>query len=189
MPIGPVGAVRAHFRSRMTLRCHGCPVWYKLGSWGDQRRPLDQALSETDFKPSRSRDASLISLRVSAGNQPPGRALPQLVPDGLCPASHLCVSKQILHPVARPATLPEHVERALKAQESTGTDLNTQRLDTLAALKVLEQAYTQDREKVQHVVCSFLQPVTGPRNVALLRELALCATYLTFHCAPTFWWV
>ena len=69
-------------------------------------RPVDAMLSEMDFIPPRGKDNFGTGLKVSAGLQPAGRALPQLLPDGLGPVDHLTVAKHTPHPITRPPTIP-----------------------------------------------------------------------------------
>ena len=64
-------------------------------------------LDEMDFQMPKGQERLTTAVRVGSGIQPTGRAMPQLLPDGLGPQDHLKVALVTVHPLARPPAVPE----------------------------------------------------------------------------------
>ena len=62
-------------------------------------------MEHSGAKPSRGRSVHSVAVRAATGQQAAGRALPQLILDGLRPVEHVQVAMMICHPVQRKPTL------------------------------------------------------------------------------------
>ena len=81
---------------------------------------IEVMLEEMDFQQPKGQDNLTTAVRASSGIQPTGRALPQLVPDGLGPEDHVKVALATTHPLARPPSIPSWCARAIAAPEEHG---------------------------------------------------------------------
>ena len=70
---------------------------------------VESLLSDMGFIAAGKTDTAVVATRVTAGAQPTGRSMPQLLPDGLGPDNHLEVAKGVMHPMARPPSVPAYV--------------------------------------------------------------------------------
>ena len=84
-------------------------------------------LDEMDLQMPKGQERLTTAVRVGSGIQPTGRAMPQLLPDGLGPQDHLKVALVTVHPLARPAAVPEWRAKAIAAQEDLRGSLKTRR--------------------------------------------------------------
>ena len=123
------------------------------------------------FEPPRNSDASTIATRVTAGVQPTGRAMPQLLPDGLGPESHLEVAKGVTHPFARPPSVPEYVRDAINAQLDLPGDLKQARAKVKDGLQVLACACLDENHQIMMAVHPYIRPIVAKRNMAFMREV------------------
>ena len=74
-------------------------------------------LDEMDFQQPKGIERESTAFKVGAGSQPAGRAMPQLLPDGLGPDDHVKVALATVHPLARPPAVPTWRANAIAAQE------------------------------------------------------------------------
>lgn len=79
--------------------------------------PVREILQYMRYLQPRGREIATTASRVGAEVQPKGRAMPQLLPDGLSPDNHLVVAKATVHPTARPPTIPQWCDEAFAFQE------------------------------------------------------------------------
>ena len=89
----------------------------------DPLTSVEALLEDMGFDVPRASDRLNVALRVSAGFQPTGRSLPQVLPDGLGPDDHLKVAMASIHPMARPPSLPKWVADSLSLQDIDPEDL------------------------------------------------------------------
>ena len=89
----------------------------------DPSKAVDDILVSMGFEVPGGAERLTIATRVSSRVQPTGRCMPQLLPDGLWPEQHSTVANASTHPVARPPSLPGHVEKALAFQRNTFMNL------------------------------------------------------------------
>ena len=80
-------------------------------------------------------------MRACAGTQPPGRALPNFVPEGLGIDAHLAVARVTVHPLARQLSAPLDCNRALDARPICARSLVARRAKVSAILDDLAAAY------------------------------------------------
>ena len=114
---------------------------------------------------------STIATRVTAGVQPTGRAMPQLLPDGLGPESHLEVAKGLTHPFARPPSVPAYVSDAIDAQLNLPGDLNLARARVSEGLQTLACACMDENQHTLRAVHPHIRPIVAKRNIAFMREV------------------
>ena len=81
---------------------------------------LEDILKRKGFQPSKKRSVFITAMRVCAGQQPPGRSLPALMPEGMGPETHLQVAPKLVHPMARPVIVPLQCKIALANQQQAG---------------------------------------------------------------------
>ena len=78
---------------------------------------VEELLDDMRYSQPQGRESSTTALRVGAGLQPAGRAMPQLLPDGLGPLDHIRVALATVHPLARPPSVPVWCKTAFEAQK------------------------------------------------------------------------
>ena len=142
---------------------------------------VESLLIDMGFKPSGHTDVATVATRVTAGVQPTGRSMPQLLPDGLGPDDHLTVAKSIVHPFARPPSLPGYVHRALNAQRDLPSDLATSRSLILAELRILAKACTEENARIIERVHPYIRPIVAKRNIAFMREVSFICQGLDYN--------
>ena len=120
---------------------HSCTndIDESASTWQRDCTVLD-VIESTQFTPSGKRSRDVVATHASAGNQPKGNALPSLLPEGLGPDKHLQEALKLMHPFARPPSLPLPVSYALQHQLvdpaacCTQREIMVQLLDKLASL-------------------------------------------------------
>ena len=112
-----------------------------------------------------------VATRVSAGVQPTGRSLPQLLPDGLGPVDHLKVAKCSTHPMSRPPSLPRWITDSLHLQDMDLADVVLLRKQILLLLSSLAEALKADHLRIVGAVRPYLREVVAKRNVAFMHEV------------------
>ena len=132
---------------------------------------VESLLLDMGFEPPSKSDVSTIATRVIAGVQPTGRAMPQLLPDGLGPESHLEVAKGLTHPFARPPSVPEYVSNAIDAQLKLPGDLNQARAKVSEGLQILACACLDENHQIMMAVHPYIRPIVAKRNIAFMREV------------------
>ena len=98
---------------------------------------IEQVLDEMDYQPPTGRDSSTTALRVSAGLQPSGRPMPQLLPGGLGPDDHIVVASATVHPLARPPAIPTWCKLAFEFQSKGVSQVKVVRRKVMELLKEL----------------------------------------------------
>ena len=68
----------------------------------DAETSILQLLTDSGFNPSFHRTRETVDFAIGAARQPGRRALPQLIPDGMGPDTHLQVAIQLKHPFQLP---------------------------------------------------------------------------------------
>ena len=135
---------------------------------------VESLLSDMGFKVAGNSDVATVAMRVTAGVQPTGRSMPQLLSDGLGPDDHLTVAKSLTHPMARPPSLPSYVQSAVDAQKEMPLDLNNARMKVMKELEILAVACDSDNKLILKAVHPYIRPIVAKRNFAFMREV----TYL-----------
>ena len=74
---------------------------------------VEELPNDMKYAQPQGRQTATTALRVGAGVQPTGRAMPQLLPDGLGPDDHVKVALVTVHPLARPPRGPCLVEKCV----------------------------------------------------------------------------
>ena len=67
---------------------------------------VEDVLGDMKYAQPKGKETAVTAIRVSAGVQPSGRSMPQLLPDGLGPKDHVTVALATVHPLARPPAIP-----------------------------------------------------------------------------------
>ena len=137
----------------------------------DADRPLLEVVEESGFKPSGRRSHIGTAMKVSSGQQPTKRVMPQLIPDGLEPDVHLQVALATVHPVERPPFVEDHVKAALSVSQLNAEFVNCKRSEMANLLAVLAESVSHENLEMILHVHPLLQPVVIPRNVAFMREI------------------
>ena len=138
----------------------------------DPSLPLNEAVEEAGFTPSGSRTADGVARKAAAGIQPVRAALPQLIPDGLDPDTHVAVARNLVHPVCRPPPLSKPCAYALQFQIVNSDILNERRSEVCEALKDLDALTQPTCLEALMFIHSWLQPSVSRRNIAFMREVA-----------------
>ena len=133
---------------------------------------VDQLLIDGNFIPSSGTSVFTSAIRVAAGLQPPGRRLPTLLPEGLGPEEHLKVALGLVHPVARPIRLKQHLHHAIENQHTDPAHLINFRAVNVDLFLNLSAILLDDNEKILKFVHRDLLGVLRSKNVALMREVS-----------------
>jgi hypothetical protein len=127
-------------------------------------------------EPSGRRSAHSIAARASSGIQAAGKALPQLIPDGLTPGEHVAVAMNTCHPLQLTPTLFPPVAYATNNGLYDNEECNAQRTHMLKL--VTNMAHALDDEKQEAVaacnpiVAEVLTQNNFARHIPLQRGLA-----------------
>ena len=132
---------------------------------------MESLLLDMGFEAPGRLDVSTVATRVTAGVQSTGRAMPQLLPDGLGPDYHLEVAKGLTHPFARPPSVPLHVKEAIDAQHKLPGDLNQARSMVKDELEILACSCLDENHQILNAVHPYIRPIVAKRNVAFMREV------------------
>ena len=89
------------------------------------------------FAPTGKRARSTIAARIVSGHQARGRALPQVIPDFMGPASNLELTKHIIHAAALPPVVFPLAQYAIDYQPRDCHTLIQQRSDMCHACSAL----------------------------------------------------
>ena len=144
----------------------------------DPLTSVDSLLEDMGFQVPKGSDRLNIATRVSAGVQPTGRSLPQLLPDGLGPNDHLKVARPSTHPMSRPPSLPKWIVNSLEFQDMDSALLVALRKQILLLLSSLAEALKADNLRIVGAVHPYLREVVAKRNVAFMREVTFIAAGL-----------
>ena len=139
---------------------------------------VETLLDNMGFQVPKGSDRLNVATHVSAGVQPTGRSLPQLLPDGLGPIDHLKVAKCSTHPMARPPSLPRWISDSLQFQDMDPAVLVSLRKRILVLLSSLAEALKADNLRIVGAVHPYLKEVVAKRNVAFMREVTFIAAGL-----------
>ena len=153
-----------------------------LGAFSERRPPchfagipsvdplssVEALLEDMGFDVPRGSDRLNVATRVSAGVQPTGRSLPQLLPDGLGPDDNLKVAMATIHPMARPRSLPKWVADSLSLQDIDPEDLLVRREQILSELRSLAEACRFDILRIVSAVHLYIREVVAMRNVVFM---------------------
>ena len=137
----------------------------------DSTITIEDILKSKGYQPSRKRSVFITAMRVCAGQQPSGRALPALMPEGMGPETHLQVALKLIHPMARPVVVPLQCKIALAYQQRAGDKLEKQRFQVLALVEKLAAVLAPDSERISAFVHPWIRKVVCARHIALMREL------------------
>ena len=132
---------------------------------------VESLLRDMGFEVPKKGDIEVVATRVTAGVQPTGRTVPQIIPDGLGPDDHLLVARKLVHPMARPPTVPGYVRSAVEAQNSLKSDLTGARSRMLSEVQRLAVACEPENQQILQCVHPYIRPVVAKRNVAFMREV------------------
>ena len=121
--------------------------------------PVGTIHEEIDFVVQRGQELQTVAACVSAGVQPTGRSMPQLLPDGLGPKDHLKVALATTHPFARPRSVPVHCANAINAQAVAGESLVARRYLILDLVRKLAKECLADSEPICSLVNPWIRPV------------------------------
>ena len=133
--------------------------------------PVTELLEKANFVPSAGTSVLTSAVRVAAGLQPPGRRMPNLLPDGLGPQEHLRVALGLQHPVARPVVLKPHIHHALDNQHTDPSHLNSFRYMINCLVLKLGELVKGATQRILRFVHRDLLQVLSKKNLALMREL------------------
>jgi len=115
---------------------------------------------------------SAIANKVATGVQPGGRALPQLIPNGLLPAEHLRVAMSVQHPSVRAPPLTPACQYALRHGQCSEEELVSRRCRLLSVLNRLSTLSLPENARLLRLIHPFIAPVVSRRNLALMREIS-----------------
>ena len=132
-------------------------------------------LEEMDFQMPKGQERLTTATRVGAGIQPAGRAMPQLLPDGLGPKDHVTVALATTHPLARPPALPSWCSKAIDAQERLWGSLRKNRGLILELLVLWASLCTALCCVIVDNVHEWIRPIVAKRNAVFMTEVTfLC---------------
>ena len=146
---------------------------------------VKEAVRATDYCPSGGRSLDSVAIRVAALTQPTGRALQQMIPDGLSEETHLKLALSSCHPYQRPLSLEKHMEFAFSCQTSP-KQLNRERYSVLGLVEALAEALKDEEEYFRSRLHPELLYVVGKRNVCLARELQYVCWTDDFTCVSDY---
>ena len=129
-----------------------------------------EVLDQMGFKAPKGKENFVAAMRSCAGVQAPGRSLPNLVPEGLGPASHLAVAQRTLHPMARQITAPLGCSMALESQPSCPDALNSRRIEVSSLLAELADVCLPQNALIIAHVDSHVRPCVRLRNITFMVE-------------------
>ena len=141
----------------------------RLSGFAAERKDwtVDNFLEHKQLQPSKKRSVSITSMRVCAGVQPPGRAVPCLMPEGMGPESHLAIALQLVHPMARPISIPYQCRVAMAVQDREGENLERYRFQALEMLEALAEALWPESEAMATLIHPWIRKVFTARHIAL----------------------
>ena len=135
-----------------------------------------EALTNSNFKPSGGRSIERASEVMAGGQQPTRKALPQLLPDGMQPTSHLQAALALKHPLAYKPDATYPVKYALKYAPTNVDETRERRGEVLTVLRELAAATAEENEMILEMVEPSVGAVLraiGVKQVALMREISV----------------
>jgi hypothetical protein len=141
---------------------------------GDQAHK--EALTRSNFKPSGGRSIARAADVMAGGQQPTRKALPQLLPDGMQPATHLQAALALKHPLAYKPEATDPVKYALRYAPEETDETRRRRGEVLTVLRELAAATAQENEMILKMVDPSVEAVLraiGVKQVALMREISV----------------
>lgn len=147
---------------------------------------IEQVLNDMMYKQPQGRESSTIAVRLGAGVQPTGRAMPQLLPDGLGPDDHVKVALATVHPLARPPTVPGYCQVALNAQRMGIRAINKLRSIIMVLLCRLAAICMEQNLRIASLRHAWIRPTVEQRNVAFMREVTFTCLGLDIHLMVDF---
>ena len=132
---------------------------------------VEEVLNGMSFPAKSGNDNATTALRVSAGLQPAGRAMPQLLPDGLGPSDHITVALATPHPLSRPPSVPSWCKLAFDTQSRGVANIKLLRRNMLELLEKLATLCWPQSAAIAAACHRWIRPTVEKRNVAFMREL------------------
>ena len=117
----------------------------RSGCWVVGDASVLGVVQQMGAEPSGKRSVHSIVARASSGIQAAGRAIPQLVPDGLEPAEHVSVAVVACHPMQLSPTLFPPVAYAVKYGITNNHECMAQRERVVEATITLANAMDDER--------------------------------------------
>ena len=132
---------------------------------------VEELLDDMKYCQPQGREPSTTALRVGAGLQPSGRAMPQLLPDGLGPLDHIKVALANVHPLARPLSVPVWCNIAFDAQKKGISNIKVLRRKVMELLDELATLCWSQSKIIADHCHDWIRPTVSQRNVAFMREV------------------